>query len=65
MAFQLITLPISIIFVLVFALASITVFYKMRKEAKIYRFLFNITIIGITILVVLFVYSIIITFLIV
>jgi len=47
MAFQLITLPISIIFVLVFAIASITVLYKMRKEAKIYRFLFDVTIIGI------------------
>ena len=62
MAFQLITLPISIVFVLVFILASITVFYKMRREAKIYRFLFNITVIGIALLAVLFVYSIIMSF---
>ena len=32
-----------------------------RKEAKIYRFLFNATIIGIPILVVVFVYSITVT----
>ena len=61
MAFQLITLPISIIFVLVFAVASIAILYRMRRTARIYRFLFNATVIGIVALLVLFVYSILIT----
>ena len=41
MAFELIPFPISIIFVVVFALAWIVVLWKLRKRGKTYSILFK------------------------
>ena len=59
MAFQLIPFPISIIFVLVFAVAWIVVLWKLKRRGKIYSFLFKISVILGVVLSVLFIYSII------
>jgi hypothetical protein len=40
MAFQLIQLPISIIFIAIFALVCLLVLWKLRKNGKIYRLMF-------------------------
>jgi hypothetical protein len=40
MAFNLIPLPISIIFIIVFGVAWLLVLWKLRKNGKIYSFLF-------------------------
>jgi hypothetical protein len=43
MVFQLIQLPISVIFIAVFAFAVLLVLYKLRKKGKIYRLLFSLS----------------------
>jgi hypothetical protein len=50
MAFQLIPFPISIIFMLVFAVVWIVVLWKLRRKGKIYSFLFKTSTIAIVIL---------------
>jgi hypothetical protein len=50
MAFQLIPFPISIIFVLVFAVVWIVVLWKLRRTGKIYSLLFKTSTITIVVL---------------
>jgi hypothetical protein len=45
MAFELIPFPISIIFVIVFALVFIAVLWKLRKKGKFYTVLFRLSVI--------------------
>jgi len=45
MAFELIPFPISIIFVVVFALAWIVVLWKLRKRGKTYSILFKVSLV--------------------
>jgi len=59
MAFELIPFPISILFVLVFAVVWMIVLFKMRRSGKIYSFLFKISLIFGVVLSVLLIYSII------
>ncbi len=40
MAYNLIPLPISIIFIIVFGIAWLLVLWKLRKRGKVYSFLF-------------------------
>ncbi len=58
MAYQLIPLPLSILFVLVLAVVSLLVLYKLRKNAKIYSWLFKASLGVIVFLLVVLVYSI-------
>ena len=59
MAFELIPLPISIIFVLVFGLVWIVVLWKLRKNGKIYSLLFKLSLIAGVLFSVLLLYQII------
>jgi hypothetical protein len=59
MAFELIPFPISIIFVLVFAVVWIVILWKLRRKEKIYSFLLKISVIFGVMLAVLLIYSII------
>ncbi len=45
MAYELIPFPISIIFILIFAVVWIIALYKLRKNGKIYSILFKISLI--------------------
>jgi len=45
MAYQLIPLPISIIFIVVFGVAWIVVLWKLRQRGKIYSILFTASLI--------------------
>jgi NhaP-type Na+/H+ or K+/H+ antiporter len=42
MAFELIPFPLSLLFVLIFAIAAELVLWKLRKNGKIYRLLSNV-----------------------
>jgi hypothetical protein len=46
MAFELIPFPISIIFVLVFAVAWMFVLWKLRRRGKIYSLIFEASLIA-------------------
>ncbi len=59
MAFELIPFPISIIFVLVFALVFMAVLWKLRKRGKAYNILFKIAAIVGVLLLIAFLFSII------
>ena len=59
MAFEIIPFPISIIFVLVFAIAWLAVLWKLRKSGRIYSILFKLSVIAGVILIVAFTYGII------
>ena len=59
MAFEIIPFPISIIFVLVFAIAWLAVLWKLRKTGKIYSIMFKLSVIAGAILIVAFTYGII------
>ncbi len=58
MAFELIPFPISILFVLVFAIVWIIVLWKLRRKAKIYSILFKISLFVALALILIFAYSI-------
>lgn len=58
MAFQLIPFHLSIIFVLVLAVVSLLVLYKLRRKAKIYSWLSKGSFGAIAVLLVVLVYSI-------
>jgi len=45
MAFELIPYPLSILFVVVFAVAAELVLWKLRKNVKVYRMLSNVGIV--------------------
>ena len=45
MAYELIPFPISIIFILIFAVVWIIALYKLRKNGKFYSILFKISLI--------------------
>jgi hypothetical protein len=45
MAFELIPFPISIIFVIIFAIVFIAVLWKLRKRGKVYSILFRLSVI--------------------
>jgi len=57
MAFQLIPLPISILFILVLAVVSLLVLYKLKRKARIYSWLFKASLGAIVVLLVVLVYS--------
>ena len=57
MALDLIPLPISIIFVVVFGLACIAALGKLRKRGKIYAILFNASLIIAVLVFVALLYS--------
>jgi hypothetical protein len=59
MSFELIPLPISIIFVFVFGLACLTVLWKLRKRSNIFSVLFKVSIIVVILLFIILLYSII------
>ncbi len=63
MPFQLIPYPISVIFALVFVVAIIAVLWRLRKNGKIYSFLFNASLVGGFLLLVVILYTIITNFL--
>jgi hypothetical protein len=46
MVFQLIQLPISVIFIAIFALVCLLVLWKLRKNGRIYRVLFWLCLAG-------------------
>ncbi len=46
MVFQLIQLPISIIFIAIFALVCLLVLWKLRKNGRVYRLLFWLCLAG-------------------
>ena len=58
MAYELIPFPISILFILVFAVVWIVVLWKLRRKAKIYSILFKISLFATLALLLIFVYSI-------
>jgi len=60
MAFQLIPFPISLLFVLVFAVVWIVVLWKLRRTGKIYSFLFRASAIAVVILFAVILYTVII-----
>lgn len=45
MAFELIPFPLSVLFVVVFCVATELVLWKLRKNGKVYRMLSNLSII--------------------
>jgi hypothetical protein len=47
MVFQLIQLPISIIFIAIFALVCLLVLWKLRKNGRVYRMLFWLCLAGV------------------
>jgi Mn2+/Fe2+ NRAMP family transporter len=59
MAFELIPFPISIIFVLVFAVVWMIVLWKLRRTGKIYSFLFKASLMAGVVLFVVILYVII------
>jgi hypothetical protein len=63
MGFDLIPLPISIIFVFVFGLVCMAVLWKLRKRSKIYSLLFSASLIAVMLLFIALLYSIITTML--
>ena len=46
MVFQLMQLPISVIFIAIFALVCLLVLWKLRKNGRIYRVLFWLCLAG-------------------
>ena len=60
MAFELIPFPISILFILVFAVVWIVVLWKLRRTAKVYSVLFRVSVLAGIILFVLILYEIVI-----
>ena len=59
MAFELIPFPISILFVLVFAVAWMVVLWKLRRSGKIYSILFKASLAAAVVLFVAILYTII------
>lgn len=59
MPYNLIPFPISILFIVVFGLAWITITWKLRKKGRFYSILFKLSLIIIVLFFVLIFYSII------
>jgi len=63
MPYQLIPFPIAILFAMVFVAACLAVLWKLRKEGKIYYFLFKAGLIAIILFLIGILYTIFANFL--
>ena len=58
MPYQLIPFPIAILFAVVFVAACLAVLWRLRKEGKIYSFLFKASLIAIVLFLIGILYTI-------
>jgi hypothetical protein len=58
MPYQLIPFPIAILFAIVFVAACLAVLWKLRKEGRIYSFLFKASLVAIILFLIGIIYTI-------